>query len=171
MSTWVELIWGVVQQMISMVLTEANMFQENPGTHSFSEKTVRKKIFLSERALPHPPWARKRVANILLLREPFLCIFPSLCPSPAIPLLSHDLYLMFYLYSGLHPVNTSLIWLAWMILVCFQTPWKLTTAGLWSGTAIFHLILFISQELENKLTDHYSPPPTSKLGEGTGHGQ
>lgn len=42
MSTWVELIWGVVQQMISMVLTEANMFQETPGTHFFSEKTVRK---------------------------------------------------------------------------------------------------------------------------------
>lgn len=78
---------------------------------------------------------------------------------------------MFYLYSGWHPVNTSLIWLAWMILVRFQTPWKFTAAGLQSGTAIFHLILFISQELENKLTDHYFPPPTSKLGEGTGHGQ
>ena len=78
---------------------------------------------------------------------------------------------MFCLYSGLHPVNTSLIWLAWMIAVLFQTPWIFTAAGLQSGAAIFHLMLFISQELENKLSDHYSPPPTSKLGEGTRHGQ
>lgn len=78
---------------------------------------------------------------------------------------------MFYLYSGLHPVNTSLIWLAWMTAVRFQPPWMFTDAGLQSGAGIFRLMLFISQELENKLADHYSPPPTSKLGEGTLHGQ
>ena len=43
-SAGVELTRGVLQKMISMVLTEANMFQETPGTHSSSENSVRKKF-------------------------------------------------------------------------------------------------------------------------------
>lgn len=77
--------------MISMVLTEANMFQETPGTHSISEKTVRKEISCQEEPFLILPWARKRVADVLLLREPSLCILHPSALS-CYTLFSHDLY-------------------------------------------------------------------------------
>ena len=149
--------------MISMVLTEAKMFQETPGTHSISEKTVRKN-FPVRKSPTSSSLGQKKRCWCSSPKGTFFVHLTSLCP------------------LLLHPCFLSLQWTA----PCQHEPnlaglpdrgtlpnhpWKFIAAGLQSGAAILHLMLFISQELENKLTDHYSPLPTSKLGEGTQHGQ